>query len=41
MGLLLTPVWRRALGGATGDLLGASVELGEIASLTVFALLIA
>jgi len=32
-GLALVPLWHRALGGVTGDLLGASVELTEIAAL--------
>ena len=32
-GLALVPVWRRALGGITGDLLGASIELTEIFTL--------
>jgi adenosylcobinamide-GDP ribazoletransferase len=35
-GLALVPVWRRALGGVTGDLLGASVELTEIFTLFFF-----
>ena len=35
-GLALVPVWHRALGGVTGDLLGASVELTEIFSLFFF-----
>ncbi|MDR1606984.1 MAG: adenosylcobinamide-GDP ribazoletransferase [Deltaproteobacteria bacterium] len=38
--LALAMVWRLALGGTTGDLLGASVELGEIGSLTLWVLLI-
>ena len=29
-GLALIPIWHRALGGVTGDMLGASVELTEI-----------
>ncbi|GHV56424.1 adenosylcobinamide-GDP ribazoletransferase [Deltaproteobacteria bacterium] len=35
-GLFLVPVWRRALGGVTGDMLGASVELTEIFALSFF-----
>lgn len=41
LGRFLVWVWRKALGGVTGDLLGASVELGELFSLMVFAILIA
>ncbi|MDR2456304.1 MAG: adenosylcobinamide-GDP ribazoletransferase [Deltaproteobacteria bacterium] len=40
LGRLLVGLWRKSLGGVTGDLLGATVELGEIFSLTVFVLLI-
>jgi len=36
LGLLLALLWRKTLDGATGDLLGASVELGEIAALLTF-----
>ncbi|MDR3203548.1 MAG: adenosylcobinamide-GDP ribazoletransferase [Deltaproteobacteria bacterium] len=39
LGLILVKVWRQALGGATGDLLGASVEIGEIFSLIILAAL--
>ncbi|MDR1658521.1 MAG: adenosylcobinamide-GDP ribazoletransferase [Deltaproteobacteria bacterium] len=35
-GLFLVRVWKKTLGGVTGDLLGASVELGEIAALTFY-----
>jgi len=35
-GLALVPLWHRALGGVTGDLLGASVELTEIFALLFF-----
>jgi len=35
-GLALVPIWHRALGGVTGDLLGASVELTEIFTLIFF-----
>jgi adenosylcobinamide-GDP ribazoletransferase len=38
-GLFLVWLWRRALGGVTGDLLGASVELTEIFSVFIFCLL--
>ncbi|KXS56121.1 MAG: hypothetical protein AMR96_04455 [Candidatus Adiutrix intracellularis] len=38
-GLFLVWLWRRALGGVTGDLLGASVELTEIFSAFIFYLL--
>ena len=34
-GLALVLVWRRAVGGATGDFLGASVELTEIFTLLI------
>ena len=39
LGKFLNFVWKKSLGGVTGDLLGASVELGEIFSLMIFALL--
>lgn len=39
LGLVLARVWRAALGGVTGDLLGASVELGEILGLLALAVL--
>jgi len=39
-GLALVPVWHRLLGGVTGDLLGASVELTEIFTLIFFYILI-
>jgi len=35
-GLALVPLWHRALGGVTGDLLGASIELTEIFTLLFF-----
>lgn len=35
-GFFLTWVWKKALGGVTGDLLGASIELCEILTLPVF-----
>ncbi|MDR0882787.1 MAG: adenosylcobinamide-GDP ribazoletransferase [Candidatus Adiutrix sp.] len=35
-GLILTRIWRAALGGVTGDLLGATIELTEMASLILF-----
>ncbi|MDR1487637.1 MAG: adenosylcobinamide-GDP ribazoletransferase [Deltaproteobacteria bacterium] len=38
-GAALVWVWKKALGGVTGDLLGASVELGEIFSLILFSIL--
>jgi adenosylcobinamide-GDP ribazoletransferase len=37
IGFALTWVWRRSLGGTTGDLLGATVEIGEIGALLFFA----
>ena len=39
-GLALVPIWHRALGGVTGDLLGASVELTEIFTLIFFLTLV-
>lgn len=36
LGLALTRVWRAALSGITGDLIGATIELTEIAALTCF-----
>ncbi|MDR1045207.1 MAG: adenosylcobinamide-GDP ribazoletransferase [Candidatus Adiutrix sp.] len=36
LGFLLTWVWRLTLGGVTGDLLGASIELTEIAAAILF-----
>jgi adenosylcobinamide-GDP ribazoletransferase len=39
MGLILAWIWKKSLGGITGDLLGASVELGEIGSLLFWAAL--
>ena len=36
-GVFLVWVWKKALNGVTGDLLGATVELGEIMSLLIFA----
>jgi adenosylcobinamide-GDP ribazoletransferase len=36
VGYLLAKLWKATLGGVTGDLLGASVELGELASLFLF-----
>ncbi|MDR0354667.1 MAG: adenosylcobinamide-GDP ribazoletransferase [Deltaproteobacteria bacterium] len=38
LGLILCFVWRKALGGATGDILGASLEIGEMTTLLFFAL---
>jgi adenosylcobinamide-GDP ribazoletransferase len=38
-GLALVTLWHRALGGITGDLLGASVELTEIFTLLFFYLI--
>lgn len=35
-GLSLTWLWRRVLGGVTGDLLGASLELAELFGLLMF-----
>ncbi|MDR2142128.1 MAG: adenosylcobinamide-GDP ribazoletransferase [Deltaproteobacteria bacterium] len=40
VGSLLALAWRKSLGGATGDLLGASVEIGEIAALALWVALI-
>ncbi len=39
-GFILTWVWRKALGGITGDFLGATIELTEIFTLSLFYLLI-
>jgi adenosylcobinamide-GDP ribazoletransferase len=38
-GFFMTWVWRKTLGGVTGDLLGATIELCEIFSLLVFFML--
>jgi adenosylcobinamide-GDP ribazoletransferase len=38
-GFPLTWLWRRALNGVSGDLLGASVELGEVLTLLFFAVI--
>ncbi|HEX2646712.1 MAG TPA: adenosylcobinamide-GDP ribazoletransferase, partial [Candidatus Dormibacteraeota bacterium] len=35
--ILLVALARRRIGGATGDVCGAAVELGQMASLVVFA----
>jgi len=35
-GFALTFVWHRSLGGVTGDLLGATIELTEIIIITFF-----
>ena len=40
LGCILVRVWKAALGGVTGDLLGASVELGELLSLLLLAILL-
>lgn len=40
MGCFFSWVWRKTLGGVTGDLLGATIELTEIASLFIFCLLL-
>jgi adenosylcobinamide-GDP ribazoletransferase len=40
VGFALSLVWRAALGGVTGDLLGATVEIGEIAALLFWAALV-
>jgi adenosylcobinamide-GDP ribazoletransferase len=40
LGVVLAIVWRKAIGGVTGDLLGASAEIGEIAGLIFWLLLI-
>jgi adenosylcobinamide-GDP ribazoletransferase len=40
-GFFLTWVWKKSLGGVTGDLLGASIELCEILTIVVFYMLIA
>lgn len=40
-GFGLTWVWKKALGGVTGDLLGASIELCEITTIIIFYMLIA
>ncbi|MDR2367738.1 MAG: adenosylcobinamide-GDP ribazoletransferase [Deltaproteobacteria bacterium] len=39
VGYLLTKVWKAALGGVNGDLLGATVELGEMATLLLCAII--
>jgi adenosylcobinamide-GDP ribazoletransferase len=39
LGFFLAYIWRKALGGVTGDLLGATVEIGEIAALLIYVLL--
>ena len=39
-GFFLTWVWRKTLGGVTGDLLGATIELTEIFSLIIFYILV-
>ena len=39
-GFILGWVWKRSLGGVTGDLLGASIELTEIFTLPLFYILI-
>jgi len=39
-GFLLNWVWNRTLGGLTGDLLGATIELTEIFTLSLFYILI-
>jgi adenosylcobinamide-GDP ribazoletransferase len=36
LGYLLSKLWKATLGGVTGDLLGASVELGELVTLLLF-----
>ena len=40
-GFFMTWVWKKALGGVTGDLLGATIELTEIFVIFVFYILIA
>ncbi len=40
LGFLLTWAWKKSLGGITGDLLGASVEIGEIFTIFIFYILI-
>ena len=37
LGYFLVKLWKYCLGGVSGDLLGASVELGELATLAFFA----
>ncbi|UQZ87967.1 adenosylcobinamide-GDP ribazoletransferase [Deltaproteobacteria bacterium Smac51] len=39
-GFFLTWVWKKSLGGVTGDLLGASIELCEIFTIILFYILI-
>jgi cobalamin synthase len=41
LGRLLVPLWRAAIGGVTGDLLGASVELGELLALALLTVTLA
>jgi adenosylcobinamide-GDP ribazoletransferase len=39
LGYLLVKLWKKTLNGVTGDLLGASVELGELGTLLLFAVI--
>jgi adenosylcobinamide-GDP ribazoletransferase len=39
IGYLLVKLWKKTLNGVTGDLLGASVELGEILTLLFFVII--
>lgn len=39
-GFILIKIWKSALGGVTGDLLGASIELSEIVTIIIFYILI-
>jgi adenosylcobinamide-GDP ribazoletransferase len=40
MGFLIGYIWKKALGGVTGDLLGATTEISEITSLMFFIMLL-
>lgn len=39
-GFILVKIWKKTLGGVTGDLLGASIELSEIFTIIIFYILI-
>ena len=39
-GFILVQIWKNSLGGVTGDLLGASIELTEIVTIVIFYILI-
>ena len=40
LGLIFTWIWEKALGGITGDLLGATIELVEILTILIFFIII-